>query len=540
MSYKIGSVSSARIDNDAITSAKIADDAIGADAIADDAIVAAAIASDAVGASEIAANAVGASELADDAVDTAAIADAAVTAAKLAANLTYGSNLTVSGNLVVNGTTTTVNSSTLEIEDKDIVLGKGNSGSEVATGTGIILEGGTGADVKFVYDASNDRMELIDSNNSYVALKAGSIDANMSGNAATASALQTARTISLAGDLSGSASFDGSGDISISATVAADSVALGTDTTGSYVESISGGTGLFVSNGSGEGSQPSLSLHSALQDYISLSHTDGAFIVSDGSSFTVESGATARSSLGLGSAATSATSDFFAASDVSTFGASLVDDADASAARTTLGLGTAATAASGDFFAAADVSTFGASLVDDADASAARTTLGVVPGTDVQAYNGTLNSIANMPTVSSGYKSLIQTSGGVNNYTAYGDFSNSTYVDGLIEGYSVDNASGNISMTHFKAYNMVKMGQRSSGCTLTLPECAYEDQGKKIVIKAGSDVSSTKPLTVQGATPSGGSQQTIDGASSFVLNEAYSALTLVCMSEGSTYDWFIF
>ena len=157
MSYKIGAVSSARIDNDSITSAKIADDAISADAIADDAIVSAAIASEAVGASE----------LADSAVDTAAIADAAVTAAKLAANLNYNSNLTVSGNLVVNGTTTTVNSTTLEIEDKDVVLGRGNSGSEVADGTGIILEGGSGADVKFVYDASNDRMNLIDSDNNF-------------------------------------------------------------------------------------------------------------------------------------------------------------------------------------------------------------------------------------------------------------------------------------------------------------------------------------------------------------------------------------
>ena len=32
-----------------------------------------------------------------------------------------------------------------------------------------------------------------------------------------------------------------------------------------------------------------------------LSHTDGAFIVSNGSAWTVESGATARASLGLGS-----------------------------------------------------------------------------------------------------------------------------------------------------------------------------------------------------------------------------------------------
>ena len=59
---------------------------------------------------------------------------------------------------------------------------------------------------------------------------------NTSGNAATATALATGRTVSLTGDVTGtSGSFDGTGNVIIAATIAANSVALGTDTTGNYV-----------------------------------------------------------------------------------------------------------------------------------------------------------------------------------------------------------------------------------------------------------------------------------------------------------------
>ncbi|UQD52298.1 hypothetical protein C0971_09960 [Bacillus methanolicus] len=55
-----------------------------------------------------------------------------------------------------------------------------------------------------------------------------SITGNADGNAATASKLQTARTISLSGDVSGSASFDGSANATINATLANSGVTAGT------------------------------------------------------------------------------------------------------------------------------------------------------------------------------------------------------------------------------------------------------------------------------------------------------------------------
>jgi hypothetical protein len=62
------------------------------------------------------------------------------------------------------------------------------------------------------------------------------------GNAATATAWATGRTISLTGDVTGSVTgVDGTGNASIATTIAANSVALGTDTTGNYVGSVASG-----------------------------------------------------------------------------------------------------------------------------------------------------------------------------------------------------------------------------------------------------------------------------------------------------------
>jgi hypothetical protein len=52
-------------------------------------------------------------------------------------------SLTITGNLTVNGTTTTINSSTLTIDDINIVLGQGNTSDATANGGGITLEAAT-------------------------------------------------------------------------------------------------------------------------------------------------------------------------------------------------------------------------------------------------------------------------------------------------------------------------------------------------------------------------------------------------------------
>ena len=86
-------------------------------------------------------------------------------------------------------------------------------------------------------------------------------NAGYSTSAGIATALQYSRTISISGDVVGSTTFDGTQNVSIAATIQPNSVGLGTDTTGDYVQSITGTSNqIVVSVTSGEGSAPTLSI----------------------------------------------------------------------------------------------------------------------------------------------------------------------------------------------------------------------------------------------------------------------------------------
>lgn len=59
-------------------------------------------------------------------------------------NVTIGSNLTVSGDLIVNGTTTTINSTTVTVDDKNIELASVATPTDItADGAGITIKGAT-------------------------------------------------------------------------------------------------------------------------------------------------------------------------------------------------------------------------------------------------------------------------------------------------------------------------------------------------------------------------------------------------------------
>ena len=67
----------------------------------------------------------------------------------------------------------------------------------------------------------------------------------------------------LTGDVTGSVTQTAKGNVSIATTIAANSVALGTDTTGNYIAAVSAGTGVSVS-GSGEGATSTVSIGQAV------------------------------------------------------------------------------------------------------------------------------------------------------------------------------------------------------------------------------------------------------------------------------------
>ena len=70
------------------------------------------------------------------------------------------STVTIPGNLTVSGTTTTVNSTTVNLNDHNIILDSGNSTSAVVDGAGITIEGGSGDDATFTYNTTGPQFEM--------------------------------------------------------------------------------------------------------------------------------------------------------------------------------------------------------------------------------------------------------------------------------------------------------------------------------------------------------------------------------------------
>jgi hypothetical protein len=103
---------------------------------------------------------------------------------------------------------------------------------------------------------------------------------NISG---TAAGWTTPRIITLGGDLEGNVIVDGSANVTLNAYVVANAVALGTDTTGNYVASLIAGTGITLTNNSGEQAQPTVAVTTNTYDAYGAATTAETNAASDAS-----------------------------------------------------------------------------------------------------------------------------------------------------------------------------------------------------------------------------------------------------------------
>jgi len=166
-------------------------------------------------------------------------------AISIAANgdVTFSQDVSITGDLTVNGTTTTVNSTTVTIDDPIFTLGGDTApASDDNKDRGIEFNWHNGSVAKvgfFGFDDSTGKFTFIpEATNSSEVFSgtAGTIVADLegdvTGNADTASAWATARTITLGDELSGNVSIDGSADVTLNASLAAAAITGLTDLAG--------------------------------------------------------------------------------------------------------------------------------------------------------------------------------------------------------------------------------------------------------------------------------------------------------------------
>ena len=195
-------------------------------------------------------------------------------------DLSTPGNVTIAGNLIVSGTTTTISSSTLEVTDKNITIATGAADSSAAVGAGITVDGAS-ATFNYVHATtawtSSQDINLASGKvfkiNGTTAVGASGVTANTYGGAAkvpvftvdTFGRITSAANVNVAGVSTFSASGNtftiGTADGgTFSASIQADSVRLGTDTTGNYLANVVPGTGLTGTNFGTENATPTLSL----------------------------------------------------------------------------------------------------------------------------------------------------------------------------------------------------------------------------------------------------------------------------------------
>jgi hypothetical protein len=162
-----------------------------------------------------------------------------------------GSDLTLSNIEAIDAVTKATLEASLALDPNDF-----NTLNVTGIGTiGGLLDANGGLDV-------TGHSELDNLNVSGIATFTSAIDADLLGNAGTATSLATARNFDITGSFitASSVSFDGTGNVSLAATITANSIELGTYTSGDYVASVTGTANQISVSGTGESASVVLSL----------------------------------------------------------------------------------------------------------------------------------------------------------------------------------------------------------------------------------------------------------------------------------------
>lgn len=409
-------------------------------------------------------------------IGSASDADAITIAAN--GNVTITQDLSITGDLTVNGDTTTINTTNLTVEDSLIELNRGAASN--SNDCGILIErGSTGNNAIFAWDESADKFVVgtttatadatgnlsitsativADTFEGKVSADAITGQTEKSGAAASndllliidsedSNAIKKITRGNLISGLGGFSNF----------TVTADSGSNQTIADGNTLD-IAGGDGITTAVGATDTVTVTADLKAngglvfetnEIAVDLGASSITGTLAVGDGGTgATSASGARTALGLAIGSdvqaydaglasiagLTTAANkliyttaSDTYAVADLSAFGRSLIDDADAATARTTLGVDAAGTdnstdvtleTSSHDYLSLSGQEITLGAIVLSTDvsgqlpvanggtgasaASGARTNLGLAIGSDVQAYHANLAAIAGM-TPSDGY-----------------------------------------------------------------------------------------------------------------------------------------
>jgi hypothetical protein len=199
-------------------------------------------------------------------------------------DVTISSNLVVGGDLVIGGDTVSLNVSQVLIEDNILILNSNYTGAPTLN-AGLEIERGSSNNVSIRWNESTDKWQVTEDGTHYYDLLSSNSQSvvTLTGEQTLTNKTLTnpvitgvSPTVTLAGDLSGSVTLTNLGNATLNATVINNSVALGTDTTGSYLLDVSAGTGISVSHTQGEGSTATVSLNATLDNLSDVVITSAA------------------------------------------------------------------------------------------------------------------------------------------------------------------------------------------------------------------------------------------------------------------------